>query len=108
MEIKSTLTNRAGQVIKIIYKESNPLNDLEGKILQGVHAYCFCNGKLVVVYADSKGYWTPPGGGIEAGESVAEAVAREVKEETNMKVLRQELIGYQDIYEVGGMVRKIR
>jgi|SRR3989344_7817437 len=108
MEIKSTLTNRAGQVIKIIYKESNPLNDLEGKILQGVHAYCFCNGKLVVVYADSKGYWTPPGGGIEAGESVAEAVAREVKEETNMKVLRQELIGYQDIYENGRIVRQTR
>ena len=108
MEIKSTLTNRAGQVIKIIYKESNPLNDLEGKILQGVHAYCFCNGKLVVVYADSKGYWTPPGGGIEAGESVAEAVAREVKEETNMKVLSHEIIGYQDSYEDGRIVRQTR
>lgn len=99
MEIKSTLTNRSGQVLKVIYKEDNPLNDLKGKILQGVHAYCFCNGNLVIVYAESKGYWTPPGGGIESGESIEEAVIREVKEETNMKVLCQEFIGYQDIYQ---------
>lgn len=108
MEIKSTLTNRLGQVLKVIYKEDNPLNDLKGKILQGVHAYCSCNENLVVVYAESKGYWTPPGGGIESGESIEEAVVREVREETNMKVLRQEFIGYQDIYEDGRIVRQTR
>lgn len=99
MEIKSTLTNRSGQILKLVYREDNPLNDLEGKVLQGVHAYCFYNGKLVLVYAENKGYWTPPGGGIESGESVEEAVIREVREETNMKVLRQEFIGYQDVYQ---------
>ncbi len=84
------------------------MNGLEGKILQGVHAFCFCDGKLVVVYADNKGYWTPPGGGIESGESIEEAVIREVREETNMKVLHQELIGYQDIHEDGRIVRQTR
>lgn len=99
MEIKSTLTNRSGQILEVIYKEDNPMNDLDGKILQGVHGYCFYGDKMVIVYAESKGYWTPPGGGIESGESIEEAVIREVKEETNMKVLRQEFIGYQDIYQ---------
>ena len=50
--------------------------------------------KMVVVYSEDKGYWAPPGGGIEKGETVEEAVIREVREETNMKVLHQELIGY--------------
>lgn len=99
MEIKSTLTNRSGQILDVVYKEADPLIGLEGKKLQGVHAYCFCGGRMVIVYANNKGYWTPPGGGIEEGESVEEAVIREVKEETNMKVLRQEFIGYQDIYQ---------
>jgi len=109
MEIKSTLTNSHGEVLDVIYREEDPLIGLEGKILQGVHAYCFYNGKLVVVYSDTKKYWTPPGGGIESGETYEEAVIREVKEETNMKVLSQRLIGYQDIYEKDGrIVRQTR
>ncbi len=108
MEIKSTLTNRLGQVLKVIYRESDPLEGLEGKVLKGVHAFCFCEGKFVVVYAPSKKYWTPPGGGIETGETYEEAVIREVKEETNMKVLYQQLIGYQDIYEPDIIVRQTR
>ncbi len=108
MEIESTLINRSHQTLKIIYREDNPLRDLDGKILQGVHAYCFYKDQLVVVYAKEKGYWTPPGGGIESGEGFEEAVIREVKEETNMKVLHQEFIGYQDIYEPNRIVRQTR
>lgn len=108
MEIKSKLHRRTGQVFDVVYREDNFLNNLEGKSLQAVHAYCFYNGKLVVVYADNKGYWTPPGGGIEQGESVEEAVIREVKEETNMKVLHQEIIGYQDVYEPEKIIRQTR
>lgn len=108
MKIESTLTNRSNQILKIIYNEDDPMRDLEGKILQGVHAYCFYEDKLVIVYADEKKYWTPPGGGIEPGETYEEAVIREVAEETNMNVLHQELIGYQDIYEPNRVVRQTR
>lgn len=108
MEIKSSLIDRSGQKLNIIYREDNPLQDLESKILQGVHAFCFYGGKLVVVYAAEKGYWVPPGGGIEPGETYEEAVIREVKEETNMKVLGQKFIGYQDIYEPDRIVRQTR
>lgn len=109
MEIKSKLTNRSGQVLDVIYYEGfDPTQNLEGKILQAVHAYCFYQNKLIVVYADKKGYWTPPGGGIEAGETYEEAVVREVREETNMKVLHQELLGFQDVYEPDRTIRQTR
>ncbi|MFA6554117.1 MAG: NUDIX hydrolase [Candidatus Paceibacterota bacterium] len=108
MEIKFSHINRSGQKLNLIYREDNPLKDLDGKILQAVHAFCFYKGKLVVVYASEKGYWTPPGGGIEQGETYEEAVVREVKEETNMKVLSQKFIGYQDIYEPDRIVRQTR
>jgi len=109
MEIKSTLTNGSGQKLDIVYYEDkNPNQDLDGKMLTGVHGFCFCNGKLVIVYAENKKYWTPPGGAIEPGETYEEAIIREIKEETNMKVLRQELIGFQDIYEPNRTIRQTR
>jgi len=109
MEIKSQLTNSSGQVLDIVYYEGkDPYQDLEGKKFTGVHGFCFCNGKLVVVYAENKKYWTPPGGAIEPGETYEEAVIREIKEETNMKVLHQELIGFQDIYEPNRTIRQTR
>ncbi len=108
MEIKSTLTNRDGEVFDVVYREDDPLKDIDGKVLQGVHGYCFYGDKMVLVYAEAKGYWTPPGGGIEEGESYEEATVREVLEETNMKVLDQKLIGYQDIYEHKRIVRQTR
>lgn len=107
MEIKSTLTNQSGQKLDIVYREDDPLVDVEGKILQGVHAFCFRGDKLVLVYHAKSG-WMPPGGGIEPGETYEEAVTREVREETNMRVLNQEPIGYQDIYEPDRVVRQTR
>jgi len=108
MEIKSILINHAGQKFNVVYREDDPLKDLEGRVLQGVHAFCFFGDKFVLVYAAKKGYWAPPGGGIEKGETYEEAVVREIKEETNMKVLSQRLIGYQDIYEPERIVRQTR
>jgi ADP-ribose pyrophosphatase YjhB (NUDIX family) len=35
-------------------------------------------------------FWMPPGGGIEAEESVLECIAREVSEEANLRVLKSE------------------
>ncbi|MDB5266584.1 MAG: hypothetical protein JWN89_399 [Parcubacteria group bacterium] len=107
MEIKSIHVNRLGQEVEIIYKESDPLFDMEGKLLQGVHAFCFYGDKMVVVHHPKSG-WMPPGGGIEPGETYEEAVIREVREETNMRVLSQSLIGFQDVYEPGRIIRQTR
>lgn len=89
------------------YEGLDPNQDLEGKILQAICGYCFYGNKMVLVKHHRIG-WTPPGGAIELGETYEEAVIREVKEETNMKVLHQELIGFQDIYELDKTIRQTR
>lgn len=38
-------------------------------------------------------WWVTPGGGLEAGESFAQAAARELAEETGLKVVPDDLIG---------------
>ena len=107
MEIKSVISHK-GKIFSIMYREDNPLNGLEGKILQGVHAFCFVMGNWLLSMLIIRVIGLRFGGGIESGESIEEAVIREVREETNMKVLHQELIGYQDIHEDGRIVRQTR
>ncbi len=43
-------------------------------------------------------YWIPPGGGVEAGELIHNAVRREVKEETNVDVSVKRPIYYDDFF----------
>ena len=108
MEIKSTLTNRAGQVLDVVYRDIESEKDLGDKKIKSVHGYCFYKDKLIIVYAECKKYWTLPGGGVEVGEGVCAAVRREIKEETNMKVLKHRFIGVQDIFEPQGVTSQTR
>ncbi|HBD24894.1 MAG: hypothetical protein A2566_00965 [Candidatus Zambryskibacteria bacterium RIFOXYD1_FULL_40_13] len=108
MQIKSTLTGHSGKVLNYEYYEDiDPVQNLDGKILEGVHAYCFYDNKLVLVKHKNHG-WQPPGGHIEPGETIEETVIREVAEETNMQVLKQQLIGFIDVKELGNIVRQTR
>jgi 8-oxo-dGTP pyrophosphatase MutT (NUDIX family) len=108
MEIQSTLTDNAGDVLKVEYRDIESEQDFDGQKVSGVHAFCFYGEKLVVVHSVSKGYWTPPGGSVEPGEDVMSAVRREVQEETNMKVLKQRFIGYQDIVSPKALISQTR
>lgn len=108
MKIKSTLTNHTGNTFSVVYHDADSLAELGERKVSGVHAFCFYKGRMVVVFSEAKGYWTPPGGGVEAGETVEEAVAREVREETNMRVVSQRLIGFQDVFEPTKVVTQTR
>lgn len=99
MEIKSSLVNRSKQTLATEYRDIDSIAELGDRKVHGVHAFCFTGDKLVIVYSATKGYWGPPGGGVEEGEAVEEAIVREVREETNMRVLRQQLIGTLQIFE---------
>ncbi|MFZ2484337.1 MAG: NUDIX hydrolase [Minisyncoccia bacterium] len=95
MEIK-TQFEANDQIYNAHYVEADPSLNLGDFTLHGVHSICF-NGDKIVVVKNSKGDWSPPGGAIEKGETYYEASIREIKEESNMKVLHQEYIGYQDV-----------
>lgn len=97
MEIKSNLLDDNGIVkLEFTYNDGNPQENLNGIRVGGVGGFCFCDNKIVLVYGKNK--WGPPGGAIEEGETYKGAMKREIKEEANMEILHQEIIGYQDIY----------
>lgn len=54
-----------------------------------------------------QGYWSLPGGGVELGETLAEAVIREVREETGLLVEPIRSLGHADAinYDEAGRVQ---
>lgn len=57
-------------------------------------------------YQPWKGYYGPPGGGVRKGESLKDAVVREVLEETGLRVKVKRFIGSSLIkHQVGPVVR---
>ena len=49
--------------------------------------------KVLLTRREDNGQWCLPGGGMDPGESAAEACAREVLEETGLQVLVTKLVG---------------
>lgn len=66
----------------------------QGKIRLGCSAAIFDEGgRVLLTKRTDNGQWCLPGGGMEAGESVAEACEREVREETGLSVRVKRLVG---------------
>ncbi len=59
----------------------------------GVYALIFERGQILLAHRRDIDWWNLPGGGMEIGETVEEAVCREVREETGLEVVVEWLIG---------------
>ena len=66
----------------------------QGKLRLGCSAAIFDEHKrILLTRRTDNGQWCLPGGGVESGESAAEACEREVFEETGLKVRVTRLVG---------------
>jgi 8-oxo-dGTP diphosphatase len=59
----------------------------------GVSALIFNEGKVLLAHRRDIDWWNLPGGGMEEGETVDEALHREVLEETGLEVEVGKLVG---------------
>jgi mutator protein MutT len=58
--------------------------------------------KRSVKARDEYGFWSQPGGGVEYGETIEQAIKREVKEELGVKVKLLNYLCYTDQIKVSG------
>jgi 8-oxo-dGTP diphosphatase len=62
-----------------------------------VGAVALLDGRLLLIrrgHGPAAGEWSVPGGRVESGELIAEAVVREVREETGLECVCGELLGW--------------
>jgi ADP-ribose pyrophosphatase YjhB (NUDIX family) len=59
----------------------------------GVYAVIFDEGQVLLAHRRDIDWWNLPGGGMEIGETVEEAIRREVLEETGLDVEVEYLLG---------------
>lgn len=79
------------------YKDTNSFDNLPLEMCKQTYGVCFYEDRLVIGYGGVKKHWGLIGGKVELGETLEETLAREIKEESNMKVLSSKPIGYQKV-----------
>ncbi|HZR41441.1 MAG TPA: NUDIX domain-containing protein [Ktedonobacteraceae bacterium] len=72
-------------------QQSSSINSRHFRI--GVSALIFDEGRILLAHRRDIDWWNLPGGGMEIGETVEEALHREVREETGLEVEIEQLVG---------------
>ncbi len=80
------------------YFQTDTFNQLPKDRITQSYAVAFHGDKIVIVHNGIKNTWGLVGGTIEKGETPEQTLIREVREESNMKVLKFTPIGYQKVW----------
>lgn len=100
--INSTFKHK-GQDIKVKYYDLDSFDLLDYSKCQQVYGVCFYNDQIVIVHGEGMNHgWGLVGGHIENNENFDQTLAREVQEESNMKVIMSLPIGVQEVTNPDG------
>lgn len=107
MELHDTF-NWAGQSFPIVYHDTDDFSVLPTAQCRQVYGVCFCGGQMIIGQRSKNQQWGIIGGTIEPSETYKQTLAREIEEESNMKILAALPVGYQIIYEPTKTICQLR
>jgi hypothetical protein len=81
-------------VFPIEWHEVDDFSEIPQKKVSQIYGVCLYKNKVVLVSSGDENY-NLPGGKLKKNETYDEALRREIKEETNMKVISWKPIGFQ-------------
>lgn len=87
------------KILNLEYSDCDDFCSIPASKTRQVYGVCLYDKKLVLVHNGKKDTWGLVGGTIEKSEKFEQTLFREIKEESNMKVLEYWPIGYQYIVE---------
>lgn len=88
-----------GKPYELIYKDADDFSKLPYEKCQQAYGICFYKGKVILGFSRRMNKWSLIGGTIEPNETFEDALSREIKEESNMKLLKSWPIGYQKVVD---------
>lgn len=99
MKISRASIKSGGKVYKLEYSHHDSFDHLPYEQTTQMYGVCFYDDKMIVVYSigDGSGRWILPGGTKEKGETYEQTFIREIREESNMRVLKHKPIGIQKV-----------
>ena len=86
------IQSSTGHEVIAVWEDCDVFPDEIRNAVRSVTAICF-SGESMVLVKDERG-WHPASGGREEGETPEETLIREVKEESNMKILKYIPLGF--------------
>lgn len=99
MELKTRLVSEyighAGVKYIFEYFDADSFDNLDYDLCKQTYAVCLYDDRMVIVYQGSKKTWGLVGGTVEKGETFEQTLKREIKEESNMEVIKFIPVGYQ-------------
>lgn len=99
MNIVENYKGNSGVEYVFEYSDADSFNDLDYNLCRQVYGICFCDDKIVIGYGGQKKDWGLIGGTIERGETFEQTLKREIREESNMEVLKCIPVGYQKVID---------
>ncbi|HXR49662.1 MAG TPA: NUDIX domain-containing protein [Verrucomicrobiae bacterium] len=104
MVIKSELLYE-GRLFRLEYRDCDSFDELPRELITQVYGVCFLGDQLLIVHNGKKDTWGFAGGTTEPGETIEQTLVREVREESNMRVISWQPIGYQIVTSPNGVVQ---